>query len=241
MTHFTDLVRTGAAGSMYDTTGRTIPGYTYTEMGGFANGPCQRVLIGAPIALSATAVCAAQAVAGAGNATINGASASGGVATFDVARAVSIVSANAGDTTQTVTVTGTDIYGQSLRETISLNGTTTVNGKKAFLTVTQVTVSAATAGNLSVGSTDIFGLPFYATNRDHYLIYWNNVLLTSTGTFTAGVTSTATATTGDVRGTYLVPDASNGTKRLTVFYFPISGSTTTNIDTVTNLYGVAQF
>ena len=171
-----------------------------------------------PAALSATAVCAAQAVAAAGNATINGASASGGVATFDYARAVSIVTSNAGNTTQTVTVTGTDYYGQTQTETLTANGTTTVNGKKAFVTITQVAVSAALTGNLSVGSTDIFGLPYRITDAGYlFRTGWAGAVADNAGTFVAAdTTSPATATTGDVRGTFTPTTAANGSRRLVI-------------------------
>lgn len=172
-----------------------------------------------PVALSATAVCAAQAIAGAANATINGASASGGVATFDVARNVSIVSSSASDTTQTVTVTGTDYYGQTQTSRLTINGTTTVNGLKAFKTITQVAVSAAFVGNLSVGSGDTFGLPYRVTDAGYLLrTGWNNTVADNAGTFTAAdTTSPATATTGDVRGTFLpASTAANGSRRLVI-------------------------
>jgi len=171
-----------------------------------------------PAALSATAVCAAQAVAAAGNATINGASATGGVATFDVARNVSIVSSSASDTTQTVTVTGTDYYGQAQTSRLTINGTTTVNGLKSFKTITQVAVSAAFVGNLSVGSTDIFGLPYRVTDAGYLLrTGWNNTVADNAGTFTAADTATASVTTGDVRGTFLpASTAANGSRRLVI-------------------------
>lgn len=171
-----------------------------------------------PVALSATAVCAAQAIAGAANATINGASASGGVATFDVARNVSIVSSSASDTTQTVTVTGTDYYGQTQTSRLTINGTTTVNGLKAFKTITQVAVSAAFVGNLSVGSGDTFGLPYRVTDAGYLLrTGWNNAVADNAGTFTAADTATASATTGDVRGTFLpASTAANGSRRLVI-------------------------
>lgn len=57
------------------------------------------------------------------------------------------------------------------------------------------------------------------------------------GTFTAAVTSTASATTGDVRGTFATPSASDGTKRLTVFWTPVPA----NIKTTAGVFGVAQF
>lgn len=181
-------------------------------------GPLGRVYIFdiVPATASATAVCAAQAVAGAGNATINGASASGGVATLDVARAVNVDSTGAGDTTQTVTVTGTDYWGQAQTEAIALNGTTAVAGKKAFKTITQVAVSAAMAGNLTVGSTDVFGLPYRVTDAGYILRSgWAGALADDAGTFVAAdTTSPATATTGDVRGTYTPSSAANGSRRL---------------------------
>jgi hypothetical protein len=186
-----------------------------------------------PVAFSATAVAAAQAVAGAGNLTINGASATGGVATFDVPRTITIVSTNAGDTTQTATVTGTDVYGLAMSELIAFNGTTAVTGQKAFKTVTRVAISAALTGNGSVGSTDVFGFPFRANTRNYVLTAWNGAFVT-TGTFAAADATVATTTTNDVRGTYAVPDAADGSKRLTLWMYIFDD------DTQTGLYGVAQ-
>lgn len=183
-------------------------------------GPLGRVYIFdiVPATLSATAVCAAQAVAGAGNASINGASASGGVATFDYARTISAKSSDVGDTTQTVTVTGTDYWGQAQTELLTLNGTTTVDGLKAFKTITQVAVSAALTGNLSVGNGDSFGLP-YRVNDAGYLLRtgWAGAVADNAGTFTAAdATSPATASTGDVRGTFKPTTAANGSRRLVI-------------------------
>jgi hypothetical protein len=182
-------------------------------------GPLGRVYVWdiVPATKSATAVCAAQAVAAAGYATINGASASGGVATFDYARAVNVDSSNVGDTTQTVTVTGTDYWGQAQTEEIALNGTTAVAGQKAFKTITAVYVDALLAGNLTVGNEDIFGLPYRVTDAGYLLrVGWAGALAEDAGTFVAADTATATATTGDVRGTYAPSSAANGTRRLVI-------------------------
>jgi hypothetical protein len=221
MTHFSDGVRAG----------RTFANNGTANQPGVYMSPIF-VYDVVPVALSATAVAAAQAVAAAGNLTINGASASGGVATLDVPRCLSIVSTGA-DTTQTATITGTDAYGIPMTETITFNSTTTVNGQKAFKTVTRVAISAALAGNASVGSTDIFGIPYRTNSRNYLLTAWNGAFVT-TGTFAAADTTAATATTDDVRGTYLVPDAANGTKRLTLWI------SIADDDTQTGLYGVAQ-
>lgn len=103
----------------------------------------------------ATGIATAQAVAGAGNLTLNGALASAGVANLVTAQRVGIVSANAGDTTQTAAITGTDRYGNTISETVNLNGTTKVNTLQDFLTVTKIAISAATAGNISAGTVGI--------------------------------------------------------------------------------------
>ena len=181
-------------------------------------GPLGRVYIFdiVPAAKSATAVCAAQAVAAAGNATINGASATGGVATFDYARTVNVDSTNVGDTTQTVTVTGTDYWGQAQTETIALNGTTLVAGQKSFKTITAAAVSALLTGNLTVGNEDVFGLPYRVTDAGYLLrTGWAGAVANDAGTFAAAdTTSPATATTNDVRGTYAPSSAADGSRRL---------------------------
>lgn len=236
MTQFTDNIRAGGAGTPYDSTGRTIPGYNYRQMGGFIYSPCGYSQYGAPITLDAVGVCAAQAVGAAGNATINGTVASGGVATFDVPRNVTIATSDAGNTTQTVTMTGTDVYGVSMTQILTCNGTSTVSGTKAFKTVTRVAVSAALTGNLSVGFGDVIGLPFRVDTRDQIMFYWDSGIITTAGTFVAAVTTTASATTGDVRGTYTPSTATNGTRRLAVWVWPSTNAT----DSVTALYGVPQ-
>jgi hypothetical protein len=183
-------------------------------------GPLGRVYIYdiVPATISATAVCAAQAVAAAGYATINGTSATSGVATFNCCRNVSIVSSSASDTTQTVTVTGTDFWGQAQTSRLTINGTTTVNGLKGFKTITAVYVSAVFVGNLSVGMGDSFGLPYRVTDAGYLLrTGWAGAVADNAGTFTAADTATASVTSGDVRGTFLpATSASNGSRRLVI-------------------------
>lgn len=176
--------------------------------------PAFLVNLGAPDTLDADGIAAAQAVAGAGNLTIAGALASGGSVTFDVPRGVQAVSSNAGDTTQTLTFTGTDEYGNAVVETVTLNGTTPVLGKKAFKTVTQVAVSAACTGNASAGSTDVLGLPFFLPSTGFVLKEMQDGAAPTAGTVVAGVVTAggATATTGDVRGTYDPNAACDGDK-----------------------------
>lgn len=181
----------------------------------FGVGPLGRVYIFdlVPATASNTSIVNAQAVAAAGSVTMTASS-----VTLDrTGRCLRFASSSAGDTTQTVTVTGTDMYGQAMTETRTLNGTTAVNGTKAFYTVTGVTASAALAGNLSVGTRDAYGIPVRVTDAAYVIsAKWDATLADNAGTFTAAdTTSPATATTNDVRGVYAqAGNAANGTRRL---------------------------
>lgn len=120
------------------------------------------------------------------------------------------------DTGITFTATGFDFYGQAMSETVTGASGAVASGKKAFWQITGVAASGAVAGTFSLGTGDIFGVPFFAANAVYIQgVQWNSTLAKDTGTFVAGVTTTATKTTGDVRGTYAPSTgASDGTKRL---------------------------
>jgi hypothetical protein len=80
----------------------------------------------------------------------------------------------------------------------------------------------------------------YAAAASSVWGFWNSLIVTGTGTFTAGVTTTPSATTGDVRGTYLVGSASDGTKRMTLWQHPVlPAMITSGINA--GLFGAAQF
>lgn len=189
-------------------------------------GPLGRVYVWdvVPLTLQATGLAAAQAVAGAGNLTLTAGTGvtrvtlpSGSFAyVLDVPRCVTVVSANAGDTTQTATVSGFDYMGQPMTARVTLNGTTTVPTLKAFKSVTQIAISGATAGNISAGFNDRLGIPLRVTDAAYIAaVKWNATLADDAGTFVAAVqTDPATALTGDVRGLYTPSNAANGTKRL---------------------------
>ena len=117
----------------------------------------------------------------------------------------------------TVTVSGWDYYGQPMSEAITSSAavSTAVNGKKAFYQVSTVSVSAATGTALTVGTTDIIGIPVRVVDAGYIVgVNWANTLARDTGTFVAADTATATTTTGDVRGTYKPSTATNGYSRI---------------------------
>jgi hypothetical protein len=190
-------------------------------------GPLGRVYIFdvVPVALDLDGLAASQAVLAAGNLVLT---AGLGVTTsvvngetrlvLDTPRTVIIDSDNAGDTTQTATVFGYDVYGQSMSEVIAFNGLTAVAGQKAFKSVTRIAISAALTGLAIVGFTDVLGLPVRVTNAGYIVsVKWDGVLAADAGTFAAAdVTSPATTTTNDVRGTYLPSSVADGSKRLVI-------------------------
>jgi len=182
-------------------------------------GPMGRVYVFdvVPLALNLTGLATAQAVAGAGNLTLTagtGVTQSNGRFVLDTPRCVDIVSSGAGDTTQTALVSGYDQYGQPMSELIAFNGVTRVAGQKAFKSVTSVAISAVMAGNASVGTTDIIGLPYRVVSRDYITFNYNATVGLLAAVTVADVTSPATTTTNDVRGTVTLASASDGVKRL---------------------------
>lgn len=134
---------------------------------------------------------------------INGALAEDDVATFDVPR--NCVAAWTG--TAVLTVSGTDAYGQRITE--SSGSGTSLAGKKAFKTVDSVTVSANVTG-LTVGTGDVLGLPVFLPAAGRIIKELQGGAAATAGTPVAGVRTVATATTGDVRGTYDPNAACNG-------------------------------
>jgi hypothetical protein len=135
---------------------------------------------------------------------------------LDCPRAVSIVSGAGTLTNRTVTITGYDYYGQPMTEQIA-TGTvqsTTVKGKKAFFTIVSASISGALGATIAIGTTDILGIPVRVFNVAYIAsVKTNSTLAQDTGTFVAADTATATATTGDVRGTYVPGTASDGINR----------------------------
>lgn len=159
-----------------------------------------------------------------------------------LARAVQVVSSNAGDTTQTVTVTGGDVYGQIMSEALALNGTTPVFSTKTFKYIVSAAVSAVCAGNVSMGTSDVFGFPTRVDKFGDVQIFMNDAQITaSTGFVAADKTSPATTTTDDVRGSYLLQTASNGTRRLQVLHvLPMRQAIQQAVNNITSLIGVTQ-
>lgn len=160
-------------------------------------------------------------------AVINGALASGGAVTFDVPR--NVVAAWTG--TAVLTITGTDQYGEPMKES-SASGTS-MAGKKAFKTITSCSFSADVT-SATIGSGKVLGMPFKAAIKN----CMQPALFdgaADAGTRVAADANTATATTGDIRGTYAPAGTLDGTKRVTLILWCQDPSTKVGA------YGVTQY
>ena len=190
-------------------------------------GPLGRIYIWdtIPQALVANNIAASQTPAAAGSITLTAGTSvksvvlnNGSTALqLDCPRAVGVTTGAGSPASANFTVSGYDYYGQAMSEVIASSGSasTKVNGKKAFFVITGITVSGGTTVAITIGTTDILGIPVrvfdagYVTN-----VKFNNTLAADAGTFVAAATATATTTTGDVRGTYVPSGACDGIKRL---------------------------
>lgn len=134
---------------------------------------------------------------------------------FDVPRAVSLTSAG-NISGVNFTISGYDVYGQPMTQTIAGPNANTVNTLKAFWQIVSIAVSGAVGTNTSAGTSDVFGIPVAVIDAGYFdRVGWAGVLAADAGTFVAAdTTSPATAATGDVRGTYKPSSASNGARRL---------------------------
>lgn len=136
---------------------------------------------------------------------------------------------------QVITVRGFDYLGQPMTENMTLNGTTAVNGIKAFRWITSISWNSGTAGTINLGWRDVFGLPYamWQNTAGTVADFIDGVLAGTLGTFVAQFANAQTATTADPRGTY-APNASfvpNGSRRYLIYYEPNRN----------NLYGNAHF
>ena len=161
-------------------------------------------------AADADGVCQSQTPAAGGEQalTINGAQASGGVATFVAARLITIASAS-DDSGRTFTVTGTDVNGNAQSETIA-GPATTVTGTKYFRTVTEVLVDDDTAGAITVGM----------ANNSLDVVYAGRVRIRGVYLIHTGTAGTIPFRNGGAAGTAMLtiptPAAANSTRDVVI-------------------------
>jgi len=149
--------------------------------------------------------------------------------TLDVPRNLTIqVTHNSSIVAMSVTVTGFDVYGQMMKETLSVAATgtdTPAAGLKAFKHILSIAVTSAgnaTTNTLNMGWGDVLGLPFKADYKADVLRVSFNDAWDDSATIGAADDSTPTATTGDVRGTVDTNSASDGSR--VIVWMKVDGS-----------------
>lgn len=160
-----------------------------------------RVNLGAPIVSADNTVRANAALATTGSFALIAAG-----QTFPHPRNV-IITSSGNDTGVTFTVTGKDEYGATVVEAITGANAGVAAGKKAFKSITTIANDVAAAANVKVGFGNVLGLPVH-TSATSILKELQDGAAATAGTLVAGlsVLTKPTATTADVRGTY-VPNA----------------------------------
>jgi hypothetical protein len=146
------------------------------------------------------------------------------------------------------TINGLDCYGEPVSEIVTTGaagGAGTKRSLKTYSAIYSITSDTATVSNVTVGTTDLIGLQFYTPSFDYFAsVYWNQIALTAaTSGFVKGITTTASATTGDVRGTILLPAGtpSNGSIRLVIHSFVAGNTKPQAAQGLANYVGVPQF
>jgi hypothetical protein len=121
-----------------------------------------------------------------------------------VTRGLRVVGASGG-TGGTFTVTGWDLYGMPMHETITVGaGAVTGYGVKAWKYISQIMPNFTDASHAyTFGTSDVFGFAYRAPLWESTDVAWNGLSMTSNVGYTAPLSllTTATATTADVRGT----------------------------------------
>lgn len=119
-----------------------------------------------------------------------------------------------GACTRTVTVTGRDYLGQVMVEVLTLNGTTTVQGLKAFAWIESIVIASDTdTATVNVGYGNKLGLPYAAMTMGAETK--DGAVAANAATFVGALAdaTAATNTNADVRGTYLpvtvIPDGTH--------------------------------
>lgn len=172
--------------------------------------------------------------------------------TQGVARALSITAASIGSGTTAVTVAGYDIFGVAMTELLTANGTTIVNGKKAFKYIQSIRVTTAattvTPANIGIGLSDIFGMNLRMDKTEYMSVAWNGCYVSTNAGMTTALSTTSNATTADVRGTMNASTlavatvaSTNGARRLTVIMnVPILNMLNATPNATASLFGTPQ-
>lgn len=255
-THFSDGVRVGPIlGSQYTTSvglnpSTLVPSPADNTPPGIYMTPISMLDI-VPAAVNTANVAVAQTPAGAAYLTLRSVSNNGitwmssysgtsgplgnGIIALDVPRNI-IIEGVLTVTAANFTVFGWDDYGIPMVETITGPvGANTTEGVKAFKYIQAIYVSAGTVANVSVSVGNVFGLPYFVGDAN-YIFQQKFDGALDVGTISVGDPRNATASTGDVRGTYAPGTDADSITRLTVTFYNASGDTRNTYEIPDRIY-----
>lgn len=158
-----------------------------------------------------------------------------------VARCITFFSSQ-NDSGGAYTVSGRDVYGYLMNETVVGPNNTTVTTQKAFKYISTIVASGTIASTgIIVGVSDVYGFPLAVSAAPYAAIYISSgtsfgSVTSSTGITVASTRATQTSTTPDVRGTWSSTTASDGTRRFLIFITPSPAALGS-----TGLLGAAQY
>lgn len=214
----------------------------------------------APAVALPSGVIASQTATAAGTLSMSGTLVSGGVATFDVCRGITITTvATTTLATCVFTFRGTDFYGATM--THAMIGPTGSAGsalsKQCFKTISTASVVGIVTAAISVGTNDVYETPFRVPHSGFIIGISIGGVGFGTGvpTIVAGQlpTFTMTASAATPRGTVQLPttNLANATQFITIeqilpiwattAFATANGSYLVVNDTITNTYGPLPF
>lgn len=218
MTHVSDYLAVGAVFTALRPPGvQTSPLYVYNVV---------------PAAATANALVTSSTISGtASSATLAAgtgvtATSINGVTVYDLGMARNIAVSGVGASTAPVDITingfeeivradNTRGPGMAMSANISgPTGTAATATTKTFRYIRSILVTGNTVSAIVIGTGDVYGMPYYFSDRGMVAVAYDGTQVTSSAGFVVGVTTAATALTGDVRGTWSAASASNGIKRL---------------------------
>lgn len=160
----------------------------------------QQVVTYSLAAASANNIALSQSPGAAGALILNGSTVAGGVATLDTQRRVLITSAG-NDSAKTFTVTGTNLSGAPISESLLGGNAAAVYTTQDFYTVTSVTISAASAGAVTVGTNGVGSSPWKNTSQ-HVTPMNMSIAVAVTGTVNGTIQETYDDPNNTVFGTW---------------------------------------
>lgn len=198
-----------------------------------------KINFGATLSASNTTAIAGNVTANltAGNFTLTNTS---GVTTdAPFGRIATITASNVSTTGYNATLLGYDYLGQAVLEVLPTTGNSTVNGTKAFQTVTSANYALGTGNNvtLSLGWGTKLGLPYKALK---VLSENVNMAAGTVGTLTGPNLTTQNSTTSDPRGVYAPNATPNAATLIEITMLCDAGVNSTN-STLGGLYGLAHY